>query len=63
MEERGISRLDIEQALAHQIETMPGQPGSIWIKGYAAGGRILKVCVNIHDHSQVITAAWPGNNG
>ena len=59
MEARGILEPDLEWALQHGIERTPGQPGSIWIKGYAPGGRILKVCVRINDPTYVITAAWP----
>lgn len=37
----------------------PGEPGTIWIRGYAAGGRVLKVCVRTADQEYVVTAAWP----
>lgn len=60
MEARGITRHDVETALNRPIgNPLPGQPGSIWIRGHSAGGRILKVCVRMDDKSFVITAAWP----
>jgi hypothetical protein len=61
MEKRAISEQDVEAALRHRIgDPSPGQPGTIWLRGYAVGGRILKVCVPVNDHEFVITAAWPG---
>jgi len=64
MEERDVTEQDIEQALSRQIgNPEPGEPGSIWIRGYAAGGRILKVCVRADDTRCVITVAWPGQAG
>jgi hypothetical protein len=60
MEERGITREEVEAALARPAGLpTPGQPGSIWIWGHA-GSRILKVCVRVNDRQFVITAAWPG---
>lgn len=60
MRQRGITTNDVERALHLQIgHPEPGEPGSIWIRGYAVGGRILKVCVRT-DRSYVITVAWPG---
>ena len=56
--ERGISEEQLYAALAHEQRRTPGQPGTIWIHGQVAGGRILKVCVRA-DLSAVITAAWP----
>jgi hypothetical protein len=58
MELRRISQSDVELALRRQSGTSPGQPGSIWIEGHTAGGRILRVCVSVDDHEFVITAAW-----
>lgn len=55
---RGIHKPDVESALRRQIETLPGQPGSQWVVGHAAGGRILKVCVRTDDEMHVITAVW-----
>jgi hypothetical protein len=59
--QRGISVQELEYALTHQIpgRRSPGLPGSIWVCGYATGGRILKVCVATDDEDRVITAAWP----
>lgn len=60
MAERGITEKDVEAALSRRVgQPSPGQPGTIWIRGYAAGSRILKVCVPTTDHAYVITAAWP----
>lgn len=60
MQQRQITELDVEQALRQRVgNPRPGQPGTIWIRGYAIGGRILKVCVRTADHEYVVTAAWP----
>ena len=56
--ERGISEEQLYAALAHEQRRTPGQPGTIWIHGVVAGGRILKVCVRPNDNL-IITAAWP----
>lgn len=61
MAERGITERDVETALQRPIgQPEPGEPGTIWIRGYAAGSRILKVCVPTTDQDFVITTAWPG---
>jgi hypothetical protein len=61
MAQRRITKLDVESALRRPTGApTPGQPGTMWIRGYAAGGRILKVCVRATDPDYVITAAWPG---
>lgn len=60
MAQRGITREEVEAALARPAgHPTPGQPGTIWIWGHA-GSRILKVCVRVHDRQFVITAVWPG---
>jgi hypothetical protein len=60
MKARRITPEDVEWALRHPIgEPGPGEPGSVWIRGHAVGGRILKVCVLVDDHDYVITLAWP----
>jgi hypothetical protein len=56
---RAITKDDVSQALRQQVTTRPGDPGSVWVHGYTSGGRILKVCVDIHDKEFVITVAWP----
>lgn len=61
MTERGITEQDVEAALRRPVgDPSPGEPGTIWIRGHAAGARILKVCVPTNDQDFVITAAWPG---
>jgi hypothetical protein len=61
MQQRRITKDDVEWALTHQTGLpFPGEPGSLWIIGYAAGGRILKVCVAAEDTNHVITAVWRG---
>lgn len=61
MQSRAITEIDVERALRHRIgDPAPGEPGTIWIRGYAVGGRILKVCVRTADQEYVVTAAWPG---
>jgi len=62
MAKRVITEQDVESALRRRVgNPEPGEPGTIWLRGYAAGGRILKVCVPMDDQEYVITAAWPGN--
>jgi hypothetical protein len=57
---RGITRSDIECALAHIQTTYPGNPGTLVVKGVAPNGDILKVFVRANDHNYVISAMWPG---
>jgi len=58
--ERGITEHDLTSALSRRIGAPgPGEPGTLWIRGYAAGGRILRVCVDAADQTRIITAAWP----
>jgi hypothetical protein len=60
MELRRVSETDVEQALSHPIGAPEaGQPGTSWIRGYAVGGRILKVSVRALDTEFIITVAWP----
>ncbi len=60
MHKRGITKKDVEQALRLRIGNPgPGEPGTIWVQGRAAGGRTLRVCVRTADQEFVITAAWP----
>lgn len=60
MAQRRITEEDVDMALRLRIgQPGPGQPGTIWIRGHAVGGRILKVCVPMADQQFVITAAWP----
>jgi hypothetical protein len=58
MEERGITEEDVRCALARQTGDRPGQPGTMWIQGFAVGGRILSVCVTLPGKRHVTTAAW-----
>lgn len=60
MQKRAISEADVERALRQRIgHPGPGEPGTIWVRGFAIGGRILKVCVRTADQRYVVTAAWP----
>jgi Domain of unknown function (DUF4258) len=63
MARRGITEDDVSQALRQRVNTTPGDSGTVWIHGYTPGGRILKVCVDLHDREFVITAAWPRPRG
>ena len=55
-----LARTDVEQALRQRVgPPSPGQPGTIWIRGFAIGGRMLKVCVRTAEQDFVVTAAWP----
>ncbi len=59
MRERSVTDDDVKWALRRPVgDPAPGQPGSVWIEGYASGNRILRVCVRIDDHNYVITVAW-----
>jgi len=58
MQERGITKEDVERALARQTGNRPGDPGTMWIAGFAVGGRILEVCVTLPTRRHVKTAAW-----
>jgi len=59
MAERGIAEADVETALRQRIgDPLPGQSGTIVVQGYAAGGRILKVCVRTTDPGYVVTMYW-----
>jgi hypothetical protein len=59
MTERGITDDDVAWALARRVGSpQPGEPGTLWIHGYASGRKILKVCVRATDEWFVITAAW-----
>jgi hypothetical protein len=60
LRQRGITREDVIAALNREVRTSPGTPGTIWVWGYSAAGRILKVCVRRDvEEDVVITAAWP----
>jgi hypothetical protein len=60
LRQRGITTEDVISALNREIRTSPGQPGTTWVWGYAAAGRILKVCVRRDaEEDVVITAVWP----
>jgi hypothetical protein len=64
MAKRAITERDVETALRRRVGSpTPGEPGTIWLRGHAAGSRILKVCVRAHEQDFVITAAWPDVTG
>lgn len=59
MRQRGIRGEDLEHALSHPVGLpAPGEFGSVWVYGIAAGGRILKVCRATDDANRIITAVW-----
>jgi hypothetical protein len=58
MRRRLFTEEDVEQALNRPTGNRPGEPGTIWIHGYATRGRILSVCVRLRDRRYVVTAAW-----
>jgi hypothetical protein len=45
MRRREITEEDVEWALKRPCGNRPGEPGTVWIRGYAAERRILEVCV------------------
>jgi hypothetical protein len=60
MRQRNITEEDVETALRRPIgPPRPGQLGSLWIWGYDAGGRILKVCCPTDDREFIKTVARP----
>ncbi|MDP9797568.1 hypothetical protein J2S43_006080 [Catenuloplanes nepalensis] len=58
MWQRDILIEDVEKALRNPIRREAGEPGTVWIYGYAATGEELKVCVRAGDEEFVITAVW-----
>jgi hypothetical protein len=60
---RGISKDDVAWALKRPCGDRPGEPGTVWIEGWASGGRILAVCVTLPDRQFVITVAWADEEG
>jgi uncharacterized protein YuzE len=60
LRQRGISRVDVVTCLRRPIGgPSPGEPGTIWVRGHAESGRILKVCVPLDDRRFVITPSGP----
>jgi len=58
MPRRGITEEDVEWALKRPCGNRPGEPGTVWIQGYASGGRILEVCVKLPERRFITTVAW-----
>jgi len=58
MAARRFTEEDVECALKRQTGDRPGEPGTMWIEGFAVGSRILSVCVTLPSKRHVITAAW-----
>lgn len=59
MASRQVTPEDVEWALRRPVgDPISGHPGSLWIRGYAAGGRILKVCVSAADRNYIKTVVW-----
>lgn len=64
MKQRGVSELDVELALRRRIGyPTPGPTGSIWIRGYGEGNRIIKVGVRTTDQNYVKTVGDPKPGG
>ena len=60
MQQRGVTAEDVKWALKRTIDRAPADSGTVWVHGYASGGKILKVLVPLNDASYVITVAWRG---
>lgn len=58
MLQRGITEQDLRMAWWNQYEDRPGDYGSVWVCGWAPGGRILKMCVTLPNRDTLITAVW-----
>lgn len=58
MAQRGITEADVRVAWSNQNEDQPGDWGSVWVCGWAPGGRRLKMCVTLPNRDKMITAAW-----
>ena len=58
MRRRAVTEEDVERALARTVGNRPGEPGTIWIHGFATGGRVLSVCVKLDNRRYVVTVAW-----
>lgn len=64
MAERGIHEEDVAWALRRPAGSPEaGEPGTIWLPGYAASGRILRVCVRTTDREYIVTLAWRDEGG
>jgi predicted alpha/beta-fold hydrolase len=58
MQRRGVTEDDVEWALKRQTGDRPGEPGTLWIEGWAVGGRILSVWLTLPSKRFVVTVAW-----
>lgn len=59
MAQRGVFEEDVRVALSRRIgQPVPGKGGTMWVRGHAPGGRILKVLVRAAEPEYVITVAW-----
>jgi hypothetical protein len=63
MRRRGITEEAVDWALKHSCGNRPGEPGTLWIRGFVVGGRILEVCVTLPERQFVITVAWADEEG
>jgi len=57
MHEREVTEAQVGMALSRRIKEDAGEPGTIWVWGYA-GNRVLKVCLQATE-DLVRTVAWP----
>lgn len=58
MRERGITKQDIDMAWNRKVEEspLPGKNGTLVYRGYAVGGRIIKIVVNkVENVYEVVT--------
>lgn len=62
MDQRGISEGDVEAALRRPIGApQPGnRPDTVEVRGYAPGGRILKIILDAADNETVVSAMVVG---
>jgi Domain of unknown function (DUF4258) len=63
MRRRGITEQDVDWALKRPCGNRPGEPGTVWLRGFAAGGRILEVCVRLPERRFITTIAWVDEEG
>jgi hypothetical protein len=60
MTQRGITEADVVSALSKRMggPQSGNRPSTMAIRGYATGGRLLKVIVSAADEDVIVTAFW-----